>query len=94
MCVLCVREGCARQVWGVRCGCACVQMFPALTDVHARERALLNLPRYRVDACVFCFLCVCVCARSLKGARLISLDMGALVAGAKFRGEFEVRPEP
>ena len=28
---------------------------------------------------------------SLKDARLISLDMGALVAGAKFRGEFEER---
>jgi len=28
---------------------------------------------------------------SLKNVRLISLDMGALVAGAKFRGEFEER---
>lgn len=28
---------------------------------------------------------------SLKGKRLLSLDMGALVAGAKFRGEFEER---
>jgi len=28
---------------------------------------------------------------SLKGRRLISLDMGALVAGAKYRGEFEER---
>ena len=28
---------------------------------------------------------------SLKDVRLISLDMGALVAGAKFRGEFEER---
>lgn len=28
---------------------------------------------------------------SLKGTRLISLDMGALVAGAKYRGEFEER---
>eukprot|EP00798_Chlamydomonas_sp_ICE-L_P017600 gene17600-23931_t len=27
----------------------------------------------------------------LKGARLISLDMGSLVAGAKYRGEFEER---
>ena len=28
---------------------------------------------------------------SLKGRRLLSLDMGALIAGAKFRGEFEER---
>ena len=28
---------------------------------------------------------------SLKGRQLISLDMGALIAGAKFRGEFEER---
>ena len=28
---------------------------------------------------------------SLKGTKLISLDMGSLVAGAKFRGEFEER---
>lgn len=27
----------------------------------------------------------------LKGTRVISLDMGALVAGAKYRGEFEER---
>ena len=27
----------------------------------------------------------------LKGKRLLSLDIGALIAGAKFRGEFEVR---
>ncbi len=27
----------------------------------------------------------------LKGMRVISLDMGALVAGAKYRGEFEER---
>ena len=27
----------------------------------------------------------------LKNTRVISLDMGALVAGAKFRGEFEER---
>ncbi len=28
---------------------------------------------------------------SLKNVKLVSLDMGALVAGAKFRGEFEER---
>jgi ATP-dependent Clp protease ATP-binding subunit ClpB len=28
---------------------------------------------------------------SLKGTKLVSLDMGALIAGAKFRGEFEER---
>lgn len=28
---------------------------------------------------------------TLKGVRLVSLDMGALVAGAKYRGEFEER---
>ncbi len=28
---------------------------------------------------------------SLKRRRLVSLDMGALIAGAKFRGEFEER---
>jgi len=28
---------------------------------------------------------------SLKGKKLVSLDMGALIAGAKFRGEFEER---
>ncbi len=28
---------------------------------------------------------------SLKGAQLLSLDLGALIAGAKFRGEFEER---
>ncbi len=28
---------------------------------------------------------------SLKGKRLVSLDMGALIAGAKYRGEFEER---
>jgi ATP-dependent Clp protease ATP-binding subunit ClpA len=27
----------------------------------------------------------------LKGTRVISLDMGALVAGSKYRGEFEER---
>lgn len=30
-------------------------------------------------------------ADSLKGKRVLSLDMGALIAGAKFRGEFEER---
>jgi ATP-dependent Clp protease ATP-binding subunit ClpB len=29
--------------------------------------------------------------QSLKDRRLIALDMGALIAGAKFRGEFEER---
>ena len=28
---------------------------------------------------------------SLRNTRLVSLDMGALVAGAKYRGEFEER---
>ena len=28
---------------------------------------------------------------SLRGRKLISLDMGALIAGAKYRGEFEER---
>ncbi len=28
---------------------------------------------------------------SLKNRKLVSLDMGALIAGAKFRGEFEER---
>ncbi|CAM9891874.1 unnamed protein product, partial [Heterosigma akashiwo] len=28
---------------------------------------------------------------TLKGRTLVSLDMGALIAGAKFRGEFEER---
>ena len=30
-------------------------------------------------------------ANSLKGRRVLALDMGALVAGSKFRGEFEER---
>jgi ATP-dependent Clp protease ATP-binding subunit ClpB len=33
-------------------------------------------------------------ADSLKGKQLISLDLAALVAGAKYRGEFEVRSSP
>ena len=28
---------------------------------------------------------------SLRGKRLLSLDMGALIAGAKYRGDFEER---
>ena len=31
------------------------------------------------------------CPRALEGRRLLSLDLGALVAGAKYRGEFEER---
>ena len=30
---------------------------------------------------------------SLKNKRIVSLDMGALIAGAKYRGEFEERPQ-
>ena len=30
-------------------------------------------------------------ADSLKGKRVLSLDLGALIAGAKYRGEFEER---
>ena len=32
-----------------------------------------------------------MCSRSLKNRRLVALDMGALIAGAKYRGEFEDR---
>ena len=31
---------------------------------------------------------------SLKDKTIFSLDMGALIAGAKFRGEFEESPRP
>ena len=31
------------------------------------------------------------CPEGLKGRRVLALDMGALVAGAKYRGEFEER---
>jgi ATP-dependent Clp protease ATP-binding subunit ClpB len=30
----------------------------------------------------------------LKNKRLVQLDMGALIAGAKYRGEFEERLKP
>ena len=36
-------------------------------------------------------LSVATCLRALKTKRLVSLDMGSLIAGAKFRGEFEER---
>jgi ATP-dependent Clp protease ATP-binding subunit ClpB len=32
-----------------------------------------------------------MCPEALSGKSLLSLDMGALVAGAKYRGEFEER---
>lgn len=38
-------------------------------------------------------LCRAMCP-GLKDKRIISLDMGALVAGAKYRGEFEERLKP
>ena len=36
-------------------------------------------------------LCAAMCPKNLKNRKVFSLDMGALVAGAKYRGEFEER---
>ena len=35
--------------------------------------------------------CVVMCQMALKDKKLFALDMGSLVAGAKYRGEFEER---